>query len=70
MPGGIQQAGKKNEKDKDKKEEEDDEESESELMPRPMFGASADSRCVQWSRSSALSLLFYLLFSLPLSFIS
>lgn len=43
VPGGIQQAGKKSEKDKKDKDEDEDEESESELMPRPMFGASADS---------------------------
>ena len=41
VPGGVQQAGKKDEKPK---KEGSDEESESELTARPMFGANADSR--------------------------
>ncbi|KAK8737875.1 hypothetical protein OTU49_004288 [Cherax quadricarinatus] len=40
VSGGIQQSGKKDDKDK---KEGSDEDSESELAPRPMFGAGADS---------------------------
>lgn len=45
VPGGIQQAGKKNDS-KEKGDGSDDNESESELSSRPMFGAggAADSR--------------------------